>query len=160
MLALQFLILTAARSGEVRGATWDEIDWEAKVWRVPEERMKASRAHEVPLAELAVKVLQEAKSLSSEGLIFKGNNNRALSDMTLTRLLRRNDCPFTVHGFRSSFRTWAAEQTDYPRELAEHALAHAVGNAVERAYQRSGFTEARRPMMEDWEQYIKDVGSA
>jgi len=158
LLALQFLILTASRSGEVRGATWDEIDWQSKIWHIPEERMKASRPHEVPLSELATSILREALALSKDGLIFKGNNNRALSDMTLTRLLRRNDCPFTVHGFRSSFRTWAAERTDYPRELAEHALAHAVGNVVERAYQRSGLTEARRPMMVDWEVHVTTRG--
>lgn len=155
LLALKFLTLTACRSGEVRNATWDEIHWEDRVWIIPSDRMKASRTHEVPLTNAMIEILEEARSLTNYKYIFPGNAGKPLSDMTLTRLLRRNDCKFTVHGFRSSFRTWAAEQTDYPRELAEHALAHAVGNAVERAYQRSGLTEARRPMMEDWESFLK-----
>lgn len=150
--ALEFAILTAARSGEVRGATWSEIDLEDKVWTISAERMKAGREHRVPLSSQAVALL---KSLPTKnGLVFPGRNDKALSDMSLTAVLRRMQRgDLTVHGFRSTFRDWAAETTHYPHEVAEMALAHAVGNKVEAAYRRGDLFEKRRGIMQDWADY-------
>lgn len=152
-LALRFLVLTAARSGEVRGAMWREVDFEIGHWIIPADRMKMGVAHVVPLSRPALHVLAEARTLFSskpESLIFPGQARGQLSDMTLTKALRANggQC-FTVHGFRSSFRDWAAEG-GYPNDWAEAALAHAVRNKVEAAYRRTTFLEQRRGLMKDW----------
>lgn len=148
--ALDFTILTAARSGEVRGATWAEIDLIGKVWTVPENRMKAHREHRVPLSADAVTLLETLPKVAGTDLIFPAPRKGQLSDMTLTAVLRRLDVPVTVHGFRSTFRDWARERTAHPREVCELALAHSVGNAVERAYARGDLFEKRRRLMTDW----------
>jgi integrase len=154
-LAVRFLILTAARSGEVRGALWSEIDHEARVWSIPGERMKAGRPHTVPLSNAAMAVLERAALMrmsdDADALVFPGERRgRPLSDMTLTMALRRMKADCTVHGFRSSFRDWAAEATNFPREVAEAALAHVLADKVEAAYRRSDLLEKRRKLMEAW----------
>ncbi|MEN3973798.1 integrase arm-type DNA-binding domain-containing protein [Emcibacter sp. SYSU 3D8] len=152
-LALEALILTAARSGEIRGATWDEIDLDTALWTIPGKRMKAGKAHTVPLSPATVEVFKRAAALRLKGseLVFYGQKpGRPLSDMTLLKVLRDMELPFTVHGFRSAFRDWAAEETSFPGEVAEAALAHAIPNKVEAAYRRTEFLEKRRSMMEAW----------
>jgi integrase len=155
-LALEFLILTAARSGEVRGATWAEVDLQAKVWTVPGERMKAGREHRVPLSAQAVAVLEQvagASGMRDDALIFpSGQTGKTLSDMTLSAVLKRMKIDATPHGFRSSFRDWCAE-SGVSRELAERALAHAVKDATEAAYHRTDQLEQRRPLMQAWADY-------
>ena len=154
-LCLRFLILTAARSGEARGATWAEMNLGAATWTVPGSRMKAGKVHRVPLSDAALAVLAEAKPLDDgSGLVFPGRYpGRPLSDMSLTKVLRDTglDASATVHGFRSSFRDWCAEM-GHPRELAESALAHTVGG-VEGAYFRSDLLARRRGLMEAWAAY-------
>lgn len=148
---LAFTILTACRSGESRGATWREFDLEGLVWNIPPERMKARRPHRVPLSAPAVALLNALPQLEGESLVFPGlKKDRPLSDMSLTLLLRRHKPGVTAHGFRSTFRDWAAETTNYPAEVAEMALAHAVGNAVEAAYRRGDLYEKRVGLMTDW----------
>lgn len=148
---LEFTILTACRSGEARGATWDEIELAKKVWSIPGARMKAGRPHRVPLSDQAVKLLRALPRVDDEPLVFVGRNaGTALSDMSMTALLRRHSPGVTTHGFRSSFRDWAAETTNYPNEVCEMALAHAVGDAVEAAYRRSDLFEKRAALMQDW----------
>lgn len=152
-LALEFLILCASRSGEVRGAKLSEIDREAKLWTLPAERMKVGKEHSVPLSDSALDVLDRARPYYAEcsDLIFPGQNVlKPLSDMTLLKILRYAELPFTVHGFRSSFRDWAAEQSRFPGEVAEAALAHTVANKVEAAYRRTNYLDKRREMMRDW----------
>ncbi|MDC1198887.1 integrase arm-type DNA-binding domain-containing protein [bacterium] len=151
-LCLAFLIATATRSGEARGARWDEIDLESRVWTIPAERMKAGREHVVPLNELAMHVLELARPLAGRSeLVFPGQRRvAAMSDMTLLQIMRRANQPYTPHGFRSTFRDWAAECSDAPREVAELCLAHSVGNAVERAYARSTLLDKRRELMNAW----------
>ena len=152
-LALEFLILCASRSGEVRGAKLSEIDREAKLWTIPAERMKVGKEHSVPLSDAALDVLDRAKPYYAEcsDLIFPGQNVlKPLSDMTLLKILRYAELPFTVHGFRSSFRDWAAEQSRFPGEVAEAALAHTVANKVEAAYRRTNYLDKRRELMRDW----------
>ena len=145
--ALEFLILTAARTSEVINASWDEFDFEVKLWIVPAGRMKMDREHRVPLVQRAVDLLQHVKFLGG-AMPFK------MSNMGMEQLLRRMDRDdYTVHGFRSSFRDWVGEETDFAREVAEAALAHQVGNAVERAYRRGDALEKRRALMEAWEAY-------
>lgn len=155
-LALQFLILTAARSGEVRGAVWGEIDEEQGLWTIPATRMKMEQEHQVPLSEAALSVLREAKEHSvvePAGLIFPGLHRKPLSDMTLSKVLKSNGGDgFTVHGFRSSFRDWAAEK-GYSNDWAEAALAHTVANRVEAAYRRTKFLEQRIALMQDWSKF-------
>lgn len=152
-LALQFLILTAARSGEVRGAVWGEIDEGQKLWSIPATRMKMDQEHQVPLSEAAFLILRQAKEHSvvkPASLIFPGLRQKPLSDMTLSKVLKANGGHgFTVHGFRSSFRDWAAEQ-GYSNDWAEAALAHTVANRVEAAYRRTKFIEQRIGMMKAW----------
>jgi integrase len=153
-LALRFAILTAARSGEVRGATWSEIDLDERRWTIPAERMKAHRAHVVPLSDAALAVLAAVRPEKPEpgALAFPAPRGGQLSDMTLAAVLKRLEVPVTVHGFRSSFRTWAEESTSYPRSVVETALAHsAAENAVERAYLRSDLYVRRISLMDDWE---------
>ncbi|AJP73702.1 tyrosine-type recombinase/integrase [Sphingomonas hengshuiensis] len=152
-VALEALILTAARSGEIRGATWLELDLEAALWTIPAERMKMGRVHVVPLAPQAVAVFERAKKFKAgaSDLVFPGQNvKKPLSDMTLLKILRDMELAVTVHGFRSAFRDWVAEQTDYPNEIAEAALAHTVSNKVEAAYRRTDFLDKRRLLMRDW----------
>lgn len=152
-LALEFLILCASRSGEVRGAKWAEVDLKNRLWTIPAERMKVGKEHVVPLTHAAIGVLQRARPYYAEcsDLIFPGRNVlRPMSDMTLLKILRYAKLPFTVHGFRSSFRDWAAEQTNYPGEVAEAALAHTVANKVEAAYRRTNYLDKRRDLMREW----------
>lgn len=157
-LALRFLILTAVRSGEVRGATWDEIDLRESVWRIPPERMKMGREHVVPLTTESLSILETVRAFHSGrkgAVIFPGKSGKPLSDMTLTKLLRdAKISDFTVHGFRSSFRDWAAEQSNYPGEVVEAALAHAVENKVEAAYRRTNYLDKRRSLMHEWARYL------
>ena len=157
-LAFEFLVLTAARSREVRMACWTEVDWEQKVWTVPAERMKARREHRVPLSRRAIEVLVEAKQLGGETneLIFPGfKKAKPLSDMTFTTLLRRLEIPAVPHGFRSSFRDWCSEKMGEGYEIAaEMALAHNVGSATRRAYARTELLGPRRVLMEAWGEYI------
>lgn len=149
--ALEFVILTAARSGEVRGATWDEFDLDAGKWVVPASRMKAKKEHRVALSAQAVALIRKQQELSVSRFVFPSpKEDGMLSDMTLTAVLRRMAVDAVPHGFRSTFRNWAAERTNYPREIAELALAHTVGSAVERAYMRSDLFEKRRALMQDW----------
>jgi integrase len=157
-LALEFLVLTASRSGEARGALWSEIDFAAKVWTIPALRMKAKRPHRVALSARSLEVLQQARGLSEgEGLVFPGTiKGKPLSDMTLIKLVRELGYPIDIHGFRTSFRTWAQERTTFPREVAEAALAHMAGDAVEQAYARSDLFEKRGKMMEAWAGFIAE----
>jgi integrase len=149
--ALQFLILTAARTGEVIGARWSEIDMEECLWIIPMERMKAKREHRVPMTVEALAILTKVRGLDDD-FIFPGQKRgKGLSNMAMAQLLKRiGHGSATVHGFRSSFRDWAAERSSMPREIAELSLAHTVGNAVERAYRRSDLIEKRRDLMERW----------
>ena len=162
-LALEFLILTAARSGEVRGATWDEIDIDEATWTIPASRMKARTEHRVPLADRCLEILDEAQAFASKlrrtltELVFPSPRGKTLSDSTLSKLVRENGVPGTPHGFRSSFRVWAAEQTDTPHEVMEAALAHTVPNAVVRAYARTDFFDKRRSLMSEWADFVGAV---
>lgn len=149
-LAMEFGILTAARSGELRGAKWAEIDLRRRVWIVPAERMKAHREHRVPLADRAVEILEAARKLHGGELVFPSPKGKELSDMTLTKLIRTLGHGFTQHGFRSSFRDWAGETTGHPRDVIEAALAHTLENKTEAAYFRSDLFDKRRLLMEDW----------
>ncbi len=160
-LAFEFLVLTAARSGEARGATWDEVDLVARVWTVPAARMKAQREHRVPLCGRAVWVLREAEQLRGvatrpefAGLVFPSVRGKALDDAAVSKLIRDLGIAAVPHGFRSSFRDWAAEETDHPREVVEAALAHKVRNQVEAAYARSDLFARRRRLMDDWGAYL------
>lgn len=148
--ALEFLILTAARSGEVRGTTWSEVDFVNAVWTIPAERMKAGKEHRVPLPDAALELLKTLPRYEGSDLVFVAPRGGMLSDMTLTAVMRRMDVDAVPHGFRSTFRDWAAEHTNYPREVAEMALAHAIGDKVEAAYRRGDLFEKRRRMMVDW----------
>ena len=160
-LAFEFLVLTAARSGEVRLATWDEIDLAAAVWTVPAERMKANREHRVPLCDRAVEILNDARSRGDGSrLVFPSPRGKPLSDMTLSKLVKEQGIAAVPHGFRSSFRDWAAEATDHPREVIEAALAHVVQNKVEAAYARSDLFERRRVLMHDWAAYLRGERNA
>lgn len=157
-LALELLILTACRSGEVRGARWEEFDIEAKVWTVPAERMKMKKIHRVPLCTRALAIVEAARPLDDgSGLLFPGTKEgKQLSDMTLSKLVKELGYPVDVHGFRTSFRTWAQERTNFPREVAEAALAHVSGDAVERAYARSDVFQKRRRMMDAWANFVAE----
>ena len=148
--ALEFAILTAARSGEVRGALWAEIDLDAAIWVIPGERMKMGREHRVPLSTVALKLLKSLSRDDGNELVFPAIRGGRLSDMTLSAVLKRMGVPAVPHGFRSTFRDWAAEQTDYPRDVAEMALAHAIGDKVEAAYRRGDLFDKRRGLMHDW----------
>jgi integrase len=164
-LALQAVVLTATRSGEARGATWREIDLKEGVWTVPPERMKMKRPHRIPLSPEALAVLEAARAmpnadLKADALVFPGSTGKPLSDMTLTKILRDMKEPVTVHGMRSSFRDWAAEQSSMPGEVAEAALAHAVPNAVEAAYRRTTFFDKRREMMDAWGAFVAGEAGA
>jgi len=158
-LAAQFTILTAARSGEARGARWAEIDLDAAVWTVPAERMKSNEEYRIPLTAEALAVLKQARGLDDD-MVFPGRfRGRPLSDRPMAAVLKRLNVPVTVHGFRSTFRDWASERTNAPREIAEMCLAHTVGNAVERAYARSDLFDKRRDLMEQWARFCLSAGS-
>lgn len=155
--AFEFIILTAARSGEVRGATWSEIDFEGKRWVIPGERMKAGKEHRVPLSQRAMTILESQRGNDSD-LVFANDKGKPYSDMTFTMALRRLGHEFTVHGFRSTFRDWSAEQTAFPREVCEAALAHSGGkDATEAAYFRSDLFEKRRELMDTWATYCAKI---
>jgi integrase len=150
-LALEFAILTAARTGEIIGARWAEIDLDAKVWTVPAFRMKNGREHRVPISAEALAVLTKVSQGEPEEFVFAGHKKRSLSNMAFLMLLRRmGHDKLTMHGFRSTFRDWAAERTNFQAEVAEAALAHVVGDKVEAAYRRGDFFEKRRRLMEAW----------
>ena len=154
-LAFEFLVLTAGRSGEVRQARWAEIDRAGAVWTIPDGRMKAGRDHPVPLAPRALQVIDEAARLfDGDGLVFPSPTGRVLNHSTMTKLLHDLGIDAVAHGFRSSFRDWAAECTDAPREVCEIALAHVNSDRVEAAYRRSDLFERRRTLMDDWAAYI------
>ena len=154
--ALEFAILTAARSGEVRGALWSEIDLKNKVWVIPASRMKAGREQRIPLSTTAIALLEKQPNTDSD-IVFLAPKGGKLSDMTLTGVLRRMKVNATAHGFRSTFRDWVAERTNYPNEAAEMALAHSVGNKVEAAYRRGDLYEKRILMMEAWAQFVSKI---
>ena len=160
-LGVRLLVLTAARSGEIRGAIWDEIDFDRAVWTVPAERMKMKRIHKVPLSPQAISVLREAEAMRRFGTehVFPSVKGGALSDMSLTKRLRDLGMACTAHGFRSSFRDWAAE-TGVDDSVAEAALAHAVADKVMAAYKRTTFNEMRRKLMDDWGRYAVGEGGA
>jgi integrase len=170
--ALEFLALTAARSGEVRGATWDEIDLDKALWIVPAQRMKMQREHRVPLTAEAVVILKTLPRLGSNPLVFPGARGGQLSDMALSMLMKRQHTaavaaggtgyldrvskrPAVPHGLRSTFQDWVAERSDYPGEMAEVALAHRISSAVEAAYRRGDMVEKRRVMMADWAAFLE-----
>jgi len=153
-LALEFAILTAARSGEVIGATWAEVDLGKAIWTVPADRMKAAKEHRVPLSPRAVTILESLQPLGGDYL-FPGAKGGKLSGMAMGMLMRRMKIDATVHGFRSGFRDWAAECTGYAHEVAEMALAHTIENKVERAYRRGDLFEKRRRLMDDWAAYCE-----
>lgn len=160
--ALEFLILTAGRTGEILGAQWSEIDTGSALWTIPKQRMKAGREHRVPLSAAALAVVEAARADPSDDrspFVFPGTKpGRPLSQMAMLMLLRRMDWgDLTAHGFRSTFRDWCAETTSYPNEMAEIALAHTVGDKVEAAYRRGDMMEKRRRMMEDWANFCGEI---
>ena len=145
-------ILTAARTGEVVGATWDEI--KDDVWTIPAERMKGGKEHRVPLSAPALRILDHQRRFRENEFVFPGRLRKGMSPATMLALLWRMDCDFTVHGFRSSFRDWAAETTNYANHVVEMALAHVVGSRVEAAYRRGDLFEKRRRLMHTWAEYL------
>ena len=153
-LGLEFLILTATRSGEVRNARWNEVN--GSIWTIPAERMKAGVAHRIPLPSRCIEILEEAKTISQgSGFIFEGTKpNKPLSENTFNKLMKELGLEVHAHGFRTSFRTWTQEKTNYPREIAEAALAHSLRDKAEAAYARSDLLEKRAEMMEAWAQFI------
>ena len=155
-LAFEFLTLTGTRSQEVRLADWNEIDLDTATWTIPESRMKAGREHRVPLSRQAIAMLESVRGEMSDGsgLIFRSQRGKPLTDSTISKLLRENNIGCVPHGMRSSFRDWAAECTDVPREIAEHAIAHVEGTASEIAYRRTDFFERRRMLMQQWADYV------
>lgn len=164
-LALRFTVLTAARTGETIGARWSEIDMAAKVWTVPASRMKAKRLHRVPLSDAAMAVLEVAQGLrfkaDQDGFLFPGQKEgKPLSNMAMDMLLRRANLAVTVHGFRSSFRDWAGEETPFAREVVEAALAHVIGDKAEQAYRRGDALEKRRALMKAWADYLMGRAAA
>ncbi|WP_412505790.1 tyrosine-type recombinase/integrase [Roseovarius sp. SYSU LYC5161] len=171
--ALEFVALTAARSGEVRGATWAEIDLDAAVWIIPAERMKAGKEHRVPLTQEAVALLKALPRMKGSDYVFPAARGGALSDMALSACMKRiheardggyldprSGRPAVPHGLRSTFRDWAAERTEFERDMAEIALAHNVGSTVERAYRRGDMIEKRRQMMAAWARFLKGEAGA
>lgn len=161
-LALEFAILTATRTSEVIGATWKEIDAKAGVWTIPADRIKAGKEHRVPLSLRALEILTGMAELRESDFVFPGGRQgKPLSGMAFLMILRRmkrND--LTAHGFRSTFRDWCAEQTNYPREVCEMALAHAIGDKVEAAYRRGDLFEKRRRLMDEWAKHCETIAKA
>jgi integrase len=160
-LALELCILTAARSGEILGMRWPEIDLHKKIWTVPADRMKAGREHRVPLSPRALAILRQLENLKSGEFVFPGQaRHKPLSNMAMEMVLRRMKVEdATVHGFRSSFRDWAGNVSNFPREITETALAHVIGDKAEQAYRRSDALEKRRKLMEAWAAYSEPKGS-
>ena len=157
---VEFVILTAVRSGEARGARWCEIDFAKALWTIPGSRMKAGKEHVVPLSSSALALLEQLREVRINDLIFPGvRSGKPLSESAIDQMLRRMQLngQLTVHGFRSSFRDWAGNETAFPREVAEEALAHAVGNQVERSYRRSQAVEKQRQLMQAWADYLEGV---
>ena len=153
--ALQFLILTAGRSGEIRGATWEEFNLEKRLWTIPAARMKAAKEHAVPLTEIGIGIVLRMQEIRHSDFVFPGSREDApLSDATMSKVLHGLSKGYTVHGFRSTFRDWCGEKTDFSREHAEACLAHNIGSAVEQAYRRGKSIEPRRRLMTAWEAFI------
>lgn len=152
--ALELLILTAARSGEIRLAHWEEFDFASGLWVIPSSRMKAFREHRVPLSRSALQLLEKAPHLAGSPFVFAGARGGPISDMTISAVTRRMGVKAVPHGFRSAFRDWAAERTSYPNEVAEMALAHVVSNKVEAAYRRGDLLERRSALMNDWAAFV------
>ena len=158
--ALEFAILTAARSGEVRGARWAEVDRQAKLWVIPAARMKAGKEHRVPLSDAALSLLDALPKIDAGDLVFPASRTgldgvaKPLSDMALTAVMRRMGLDAVPHGFRSTFRDWCSERTNYPRDVAEMALAHTIGDKVEAAYRRGDLFDKRCRMMDDWAAFL------
>jgi integrase len=161
--AIEFLILTAVRSGSVRQAEWSEIDYDKKLWVIPAEHTKAKQEHRVPLQPQAIRLLQTLPKMAGSNIVFPSPTGKALSDMALSQLMRRmiKSGELTVeavpHGFRSTFRDWAAEQTAYPDEIRKAASGHTVGDAVKEAYQRTDLLEKRRQLMLEWAKFCDKV---
>ena len=154
-LAFEFLTLTATRSGEVRQATWSEIDHGKRVWEIPAARTKTGKVHRVPLSNQAMDLLEQAReSTGGEGLVFPSQRGKPLTDSTISKLVRENGIGCVPHGMRSSFRDWGAECSDAPREIAEFALGHVEGSAAELAYRRTDYFERRRELMQAWADYL------
>lgn len=155
--ALEFVLLTAARSGEARGATWSEVDLDRALWVVPAARMKGKAEHRVPLSPIAVSLLRGVPRIEGCDLVFPGAGGRQLSDMALTGVMRRMELKAVPHGLRSTFRDWVAERTDFPGDLAEKALAHTLDSKTEAAYRRGDMMERRAAMMAAWEKYLRNA---
>jgi len=154
--ALEFTILTAARTSEVLGACWSEFDLEAKIWTVPARRMKAAREHRVPLSDAALTIVEKLTEAKAGEFVFPGQRaGRPLSNMAFEMVLRRMNVKVTTHGFRSSFRDWCGDATRFPRELAEAALAHVIGDKSEQAYRRSDALERRQELMDAWARHCE-----
>jgi len=151
---LEFLIYTACRSGEARGALWSEIDLKNAVWRIPAQRMKAGREHRIPLSEPAITLLKSLPSFGGTEVVFPSTKGDPLSDMTLTATMRRMKVDATPHGFRATFATWAQERTTYPSDVRERALAHAVGNKTTDSYERGDQFDRRIKLMADWATFV------
>ena len=158
-LAFEFTVLTAVRSSEARGALKAEIDFEKKMWTIPDSRMKMDIAHSVPLSDRAIEILQRAYAIAPDSeLAFPSpSSGKPFSDQAFTKVALNETLKvkYTAHGFRSTFRTWAGEKTKYPREVCEHALAHNIMDAAEAAYARTTFVEQRRSLMQDWSNFLK-----
>ena len=155
--ALEFLILTATRSGEVRGATWDEVDLDTRIWTVPADRMKAGREHQVPLSNEAVSLLEALPRMNNDEHLFPAPRGGSLSDMSISAVVRRMKVEAVPHGFRSTFRDWCEENTNFPHNVAEMALAHTIGNKVEAAYRRGDLLAKRTKLMQVWAKYCNTV---
>jgi integrase len=155
--ALELIILTACRSGEARFAVWDEIDLDNKIWTIPSERMKAGKEHKIPLVDDAIKLLRNLPRFEGSEYIFTAPRGGPLSDMTISAVCKRMKVNAVPHGFRSTFRDWAAENTNFPREVAEMSLAHTIESAVEAAYRRGDLFRKRRKLMESWAAYCNKV---
>ena len=153
--SLEWLILTASRTSETIGATWDEIDFEAKIWTIPAERIKGGKEHRVPLPSEALKIAKEMQEMKNRDYVFQGGKTgKPLSNNALLAVLKRMDRQdLTAHGFRSTFGDWAAEQTNLPREVAEMALAHTIGDKVEAAYRRGDLFDKPKRLMAEWAKY-------
>lgn len=162
MPVLEFAILNAARSGEVRGSLWPEINQSERIWLIPADRMKAGREHRIPLSDAAIMLLERMKEHHVSEFVFPGTKqDKPLSDMSLTAVLKRMERgDLTAHGFRSTFRDWASETTAYPQEVCEMALAHTIANKVEATYRRGDLFDKRIKLMTDWASYCNGMTAA
>lgn len=155
--ALEFLILTATRSGEVRGATWKEVDFDARIWTIPEDRMKTGKEHQVPLSDEAVSLLKALPRMDNNEHLFPAPRGGILSDMSISAVVRRMNVEAVPHGFRSTFRDWCSENTNFPHNVAEMALAHTISNKAEAAYRRGALLEKRKKLMQEWAKYCNTI---